>query len=181
VDEALEDIRLARRVALEGDASAEAALCTRLYPRIRAFGRRHLRDVAAASDLAQTVLVTVIEALRARRVEELEKFPAFVMGTSRNMVWDWRRGERRRQSLLEKFGPSFVSVVEPPVERVDAMRLGECLEHLGARERSVVTLTFFAERSADEIARELGMTAGNVRVTRHRALKHLHECLGGEA
>jgi RNA polymerase sigma-70 factor (ECF subfamily) len=181
VDDATEDIRLARRVALEGDASAEAALCSRLYPRVRAYGRRHLRDDAAASDLAQTVLVVVIEALRDRRIEELEKFPAFVMGTSRNMASDFRRGERRRHSLLEKFGPSFASVVEPPVDRVDGERLGKCLEHLGARDRSVVTLTFFAERSADDIARELGMTAGNVRVTRHRALKHLHECLGGAA
>lgn len=181
MDDAAEDIRLARRVALEGDASAEAVLCARLHPRIRAYARRHLRDVAAASDLAQTVLVVVIEALRDRRIEELERFPAFVMGTSRNMASDWRRGEKRRHSLLEKFGPSFASIAEAPSDRVDDAKLGECLEHLPSRERSVVTLTFFAERSADQIAKELGMTAGNVRVARHRALRHLHECMGGAA
>jgi RNA polymerase sigma-70 factor (ECF subfamily) len=181
VDDAAEDIRLAGRIALEGDASAEAALCARLYPRVRAYARRHLRDAAQASDLAQTVLVSVLEALRARRVSELEKFPAFVMGISRNTLWDWRRGERRRATLLEKFGPSLASVVEAPASRVDDASLEKCLGHLGSRERAVVSLTFFAERSADEIARELGMTSGNVRVTRHRALKHLHECLGGSA
>jgi RNA polymerase sigma-70 factor (ECF subfamily) len=176
-DDSLEDVRLASRIALERDAAAEAALCRRLFPRIRAYGRRHLKSEAEASDLAQTVLVVVIEALRAKRVDDLERLPAFVMGAARNTMLDWKRGERRRQSLLEKFGPSFASVTEQPAERVDDERVGHCLEKLGPRERTIVTLTFFAERSADQIARELGMTAGSVRVARHRALEHLRACI----
>jgi RNA polymerase sigma-70 factor, ECF subfamily len=45
----------------------------------------------------------------------------------------------------------------------------------------VVVLTFFADRSADEVAKELGLAAGNVRVIRHRALAKLRECMSGEA
>src|SRR5687768_5857118 len=45
------------------------------------------------------------------------------------------------------------------------------------RERTVVVLTFYAERDGDAIARELGTSAGTVRVIRHRALARLRECL----
>lgn len=38
-------------------------------------------------------------------------------------------------------------------------------------------LSFFRERSADEIAEVLETTAGNVRVVRHRAVAQLRQCL----
>ena len=61
------------------------------------------------------------------------------------------------------------------------MKLAGCLETLAERERTVVVLTFFADKSGDEVARELGLTAGNVRVIRHRAIARLRGCMGGDA
>jgi RNA polymerase sigma-70 factor (ECF subfamily) len=40
-------------------------------------------------------------------------------------------------------------------------------------------MTFYAERRTVEIAAQLGLSAGNVRVIRHRALEQLRECMGG--
>jgi RNA polymerase sigma-70 factor, ECF subfamily len=45
----------------------------------------------------------------------------------------------------------------------------------------VVLMTFFADKSGDEVAKELGLSAGNVRVVRHRALARLRACMGEEA
>jgi RNA polymerase sigma-70 factor (ECF subfamily) len=45
----------------------------------------------------------------------------------------------------------------------------------------VVVLAFFADKSSDEVAKELGLSPGNVRVIRHRALGRLRSCMGGEA
>jgi RNA polymerase sigma-70 factor (ECF subfamily) len=45
----------------------------------------------------------------------------------------------------------------------------------------VVVLTFFADKPGDEVAKELGLSAGNVRVIRHRALARLRSCMGGAA
>ncbi len=56
-----------------------------------------------------------------------------------------------------------------------------CLQALAERERLVVVLTFFADKSGDEVAKELGVSAGNVRVIRHRALARLRDCMDGEA
>jgi RNA polymerase sigma-70 factor (ECF subfamily) len=44
----------------------------------------------------------------------------------------------------------------------------------------VLVLTFHSERSALEVGRELGLSAANVRVIRHRALTRLRACLTGE-
>ena len=63
----------------------------------------------------------------------------------------------------------------------DTGKLAACLEALAERERTVVVLTFFADKSGDEVARELGLTAGNVRVIRHRAIARLRGCMGGDA
>jgi RNA polymerase sigma-70 factor, ECF subfamily len=181
-DDTKEDAALARRIPNDRDSAAEGLLCTRLFPRIRAYGLRHLRNDAAASDLAQHVLVVVLEALRAGRVEDVERLPAFVMGICRNTVLDWRKVDRRRDALLERFGPSFVSVALPEPEVLDTGKLIECLEELAPRQRTIMTLTYYSERGADEIASELAMSPGNVRVARHRALGHLHECITrGEA
>jgi RNA polymerase sigma-70 factor, ECF subfamily len=175
LDDSAEDAALARRIAADRDASAETVLCRRLFPRIRAYGMRHMRDEAAASDLAQHVLVIVIEALRAGRLDDPERLGAFVMGTCRNTVLDWRKVDRRRASLLDRFGPAFASITESVA--LDTGKLISCLEHLPPREREILALTYFVDRDVAEIARELAMTTGNVRVARHRAIAHLHDCL----
>jgi len=45
------------------------------------------------------------------------------------------------------------------------------------RERMIVLLTFYAERSARQVGDEMTMTEGNVRVTRHRAIGKLRACM----
>ncbi len=175
-----EDAVLARRVAAGSDAEAEEALCRRLFPRVRAYGLRHTRDEAMAADLAQHVLLVVLEALRAGRVVEVDRLASFVIGACRNTLLDWKRGERRREGLLERFGASFAQDVQP-TDVVDRRRLEKCLGHLAQRDMSIVALTFFAELEGDEIARELDMSAGSVRVARHRAMKHLYDCMTEDA
>jgi len=63
----------------------------------------------------------------------------------------------------------------------DVPRLAACLRALAERDRLVVLLTFYANRDAPAIANSLGMSAGAVRTTRHRALARLRECVLGEA
>jgi RNA polymerase sigma-70 factor (ECF subfamily) len=60
---------------------------------------------------------------------------------------------------------------------VDGARLQGCLQALGEREQAIVMMTFQQDRSAETIAEALGLTAGNVRVLRHRTLARLHACI----
>ena len=174
----LDDTSLAKRVTA-GDTSAEAELCARLLPRVRAWGLKHAHDEAAALDVAQQVLVVVIEALRAGRVAEPERLSAFVFGTCKHVLVAWRRGERRRADLLAQYGDALAGVCELRHDALDRGRLAACFDKLVPRARTVLALSFFAERSGDEIAAELGVSPGNVRVLRHRALEALQACMEG--
>ena len=179
----LEDAELAQRIRGGSPAeagAAEAELVRRFAPRIRLFGLRRLRDSAAVQDLVQEVLVTTLEALRAGRIEQPDRLASFVLGACRMTITNQRRGEQRRARLLTQFTRELEPVPDLPVDwALDRDRLTECLDGLPDRDRTVVALTFYAERSADEIARELGTSPGNVRVVRHRALARLQNCLEG--
>jgi RNA polymerase sigma-70 factor (ECF subfamily) len=83
--------------------------------------------------------------------------------------------------LLETYGDTAEAVEVPESPALDGEKLAACLQALAERERTVVVLTFFADKSGDEVGKELGLSAGNVRVIRHRALGRLRVCMGGEA
>jgi RNA polymerase sigma-70 factor, ECF subfamily len=173
-----DDAELAQRIrTTSSDPSAEAELFRRFGQRIRLYGLRHLRDEAAADDLVQQVIVIVLQALREGRVREPERLASFVLGTSRLLAKDQRRTEHRRQRILDREPPPE-AVTPELTSSLDLGRLRSCLEQLPARERAVVVMTFYADQSGDEIARELGMKPGNVRVVRHRAVGHLKDCMG---
>lgn len=178
--ETLADADLARLVAAgtapeAGDAEAE--LCRRLGPRLRLYGLRHLRDHAAADDLAQEVLVLTIERLRAGRIRDPERLASFAFGACRLVARNQRRGLRRRQNLIDRFGGALPSIVEPDLSWLGQRRLRSCLESLEPRHQTVLMLTFYAERDSSAIARELALSAENVRAIRHRALVRLRDCV----
>lgn len=127
----------------------------------------------------QQVLITVIEALRAGRVEDVGNVERYVFGTCRNTVMDMRRGHTRQQRLADASAAVLPEGYELPTAGVDRGRLDQCLQHLEERGRSVVLATWVDERDADEIARSMNLTAVNVRVIRHRAMGHLRECMEG--
>jgi RNA polymerase sigma-70 factor, ECF subfamily len=179
---ALSDADLARRIgaAAPGDAAdAEGELYARLAPRVRLYGLRHLRDTHAAADLAQQVLLMTIERLRDGRMKEPDRLASYVLGMCRMVVLDLRRGGRRRERVLRQFVADVPLGASAPEPRIDAGRLAACLARLAERERTVVVLTFHSERTALEVGQELGLTAANVRVIRHRALTRLRACLAG--
>ena len=55
--------------------------------------------------------------------------------------------------------------------------VARCLAAAPARERAILVQTYYAERTATEIATAIGMTAGAVRVARHRALESMRTCV----
>jgi RNA polymerase sigma-70 factor (ECF subfamily) len=178
---ALEDGALARRIAEAGaapDSAAETELYRRLGPRVRLYGLRHLRDRQAAADLVQQVLLMTLERLRAGKVREPERIASFVLGSCRMTVLEMRRGTRRRETLLGTWGDPTEAFEAPEPFALDRDRLAGCLNALSERERSVVMLSFFADKQADEVAAELAISGGNARVIRHRALARLRECMG---
>lgn len=171
------DAELARRIQRrESDAPrAEQELCKRFAPRVRLYGLKHLRDEDRARDLVQAVLVAVLEALRAGRVETPEHVDRFVLATARNLALrahrDGARAEPTDPALLD------VASVLPEPDALDIGALYKCMEGLEVRARTILQLSFHRDKTADEIGAVLEMTPGNVRVVRHRAMAQLRTCL----
>jgi len=180
MDDDAENAELVRRIAAREprDArarEAEVALCRRFGPRAQLYGRKHLRDGERARDLSQTVMIAVIEAVRAGRVEDPARIDRFVLGTCRNVALRMREVDSRAQPTATE--ELDVLAVVPEVEPMDLGALARCLAELDGRGRSVVFLSFNEGKAADDIASALGTTAGNVRVVRHRAVAQLRRCM----
>ena len=156
---------------------AEGELYRRFAPRVRLYGLRHLRCEDAARDLVQQVMLLTIEKLRDGSVRDADQIASFVLGTSRMMARDVKRQTLRRAKLREVFMAPPAPEAPHRHELLDLDRLEACLARLAERERMVVLLTFYAERTAGEVRQELGITEGNVRVIRHRAIQRLRACL----
>ncbi len=170
---------IARAIAAAPAGSAQAAeseLYRRFARRVRLYGVKHLRDAAAADDLAQQVLLLAIERLREGAVRNPDEIGSFILGTSRMQAGAMMRKTRRRDGLIALFhAPErYVEAVTPSGD-LDAVE--RCLQALAERDRRVLVLTFYAEKASAEIADELGVTGTVVRVARHRALGRLRDCV----
>src|SRR5262245_23080453 len=86
------DVARAIAAAPAGAAQAEESeLYRRFARRVRLYGRKHLRDDAAADDLAQQVLLVTIEKLRAGAVRNPDEIGSFILGTSRMQAGSLQR------------------------------------------------------------------------------------------
>jgi len=170
------DGALVRSIAARADdaPAAEAELCRRFAPRIRLYGLRHLRDQDRASDLVQAVLLAVLQAARGGRIDDPERADRFILGTSRHVAQRMRARDQRTRD-----DEGLDQLAAPPVEHehVATAALVRCMGTLDDRGRRIVMLSFNDERPADEIAALLAISAGNVRVLRHRAIAALRRCL----
>ena len=169
---------LARTISTGAGPSdaAETELYRRFAPRVRLYGLRHLRDDDGARDLMQQVMLLTIQKLREGAVRDMDMIGSFILGTSRMVAVNLKRRQRRREALLEVFSTGYPPPGDAPAV-VDEQELERCLSRLAERERTVVLLTFYGERPSRDIAQTLGLSEGNVRVIRSRAIDRLRACM----
>jgi RNA polymerase sigma-70 factor (ECF subfamily) len=156
---------------------AEREICRRLLPAVRAFAQRRLRP-SSVEDFTHDVLVHLVEALRAGRVNEPERIAGFALGICRNLARERARLTDRRNQLAAQFGLTEADLVTWHNEHsVRRDHLEDCYSQLADRARSVLRATFCEDHSDNEIASLLALTEANVRIIRHRSLAALRGCL----
>lgn len=167
--------------AAAGVPGAVEELLTQVRPLVVRYCRARLGRSGGgahttADDVAQEVCIAVLGALPRYR-EGGSPFTAFVFGIAAHKIADAHRGAAR--DLAEP----VEAVPERPDERsgpeshalhTDAVdRLQHLLARLNPTHREVVVLRVGVGLTAEETGQVLGMTAGAVRVTQHRALNRL--------
>jgi RNA polymerase sigma-70 factor (ECF subfamily) len=126
------------------------------------------------------VCMAVLTALPAFR-REGKPFLAFVYGIASHKVADAHRAAARTRSLPVAQVPDSPSTERGPeqfvVASTTAAMVDELLGHLPGIQQEILRLRVVAGLSAEETADALGMTAGAVRVSQHRALAKLRQRL----
>lgn len=183
---------------LDGDGRAFVALHALLFPRLKAFLVKLVRDSAAADDLVQA---TWLKAHLARaRFEVRGPSPdgavqAWYFTIARNLALDHLRGQgrdrRRREpddptrDVLDGIPDDLPTAEEAQVSRAEAQeitdRVQSALSQLPASQREIVELHKLQGMSMAEIAARLRIREGAVRVRAHRAYKTLARWLGPAA
>lgn len=162
---------------------SESELASRFWDRIRVFAARRLQDAAIAEDVAQETLRRVIEAVRAGRVENPDAIAGFVFQTAKHICMHAHRSAGREVRAMQRLDDPDGSAERRPTaldhliteERRTEVR--SALEALSPEDRELLRALYYEQLETAALATRLGLTAGALRVRKHRALQRLAEAL----
>jgi len=157
---------------MESDEEFER-LCRTQYARAVRTAYWMTGDREEALDLAQEAFVRARE--RWRTVAGMDRPDAWVQRVVVNLALS----ARRRRRLLPRLSSQRLETSVPGPELPDP-QLREALLSLSPAQRAVIVLRFYADRSVEEVARDLGKRSGTVRALTSQGLGRLRELLSLE-
>ncbi|MFJ1705888.1 SigE family RNA polymerase sigma factor [Kitasatospora sp. NPDC088346] len=131
-------------------------------------------DPHLAEDLVQEALSRMF--VRWRRLSRLEN-PA---GYARTVLVNTFLSQRRRRSSREQVTFEFPEIAVTDHDPALRLTLLRALRDLSAQDRAVLVLRFWEDRSVEETAEVLRLSATAVRSRSHRALNRIRALLGDE-
>jgi len=173
--------------ARNGDEDAFVHLAQAYRSRVWTTASRFARSRVELEDLTQDLFVKIWKGLDSYRSDA--PFEHWLMTVTVRGCYDFlRRNRRRRESERLADPHEGREPASPDPERDRARReawetVRLLLDHLGPRDRTVITLLELEERSVRETARLTGWTESNVKVRAHRArkkMRRIHDELGLE-
>jgi RNA polymerase sigma-70 factor (ECF subfamily) len=174
-------------LATRGHPAAIDSLLRQIRPMVVRYCRTRLGRISgryqAADDVAQEVCIAVLSALPRYR-DMGRPFASFVFGIASHKVADALRAAARTAIPIEHLpdGPDDRPGPEETVfAYIEAERARALLARLPGHQRELLALRVLSGMTAEETGRELGMSAGAVRVAQHRAIARLREIAQSEA
>ncbi|MBR5913195.1 MAG: sigma-70 family RNA polymerase sigma factor [Selenomonadaceae bacterium] len=171
-------------VRARGDEEAFTEMYRHFFPRVYNFIYARMKDVDAADDVVSTTFMKVYENLD-RYNPTKAAFSTWLFRIASNSMVDYFR---RTQNCVEvewdeTFDPPAPEYQAPEAQALDKEGKAEilkALDKLNERERRIVELKYFSDMGNKEIAEVLEISANNVGVVLHGALKKLRKILGEE-
>ena len=144
------------------------------------YAARLTNSAAAAEDVVQNAFVKFIRLWKGP-YDTSGEVSAWLYRVVHNEAIDLVRNEARRRKLHEEHGhEAFSHPSDEPDPGDAALDAAKALERLSERERSLVILKVYEEKSYKEIAEITGLTVSNVGVILHGAMKKLANALKGK-
>ncbi|MFI1014105.1 SigE family RNA polymerase sigma factor [Streptomyces sp. NPDC020965] len=139
--------------------------------------RRLVPDPIDAQDLLQTALVRTYR--RWEGIADKSLADAYLRRVMINTRTEWWRARKLEEVPTDELPDA--SVEDGSDQRADRALLMDVLKVLAPKQRSVVVLRHWEQMSTEETAAALGMSAGTVKSTLHRALARLRQELESRA
>lgn len=160
------------RMAQRGDKRAFAQLWERYAPTVNSILRTMVRE-SDADDLTQEVAVAALRALP--DLEKPQSFPAWLATIARNMGRDALRLQRESNDAPIAAAQDIVAV--PSGDTTEADEIIAQIRNLPECHREPLMLRLLLGLTGPEIAEQIGMTEGSVRVNLCRGMKLLRQRL----
>ncbi len=165
------------------DEATWQAFDARYRPVIVAFGRRLGLDAEDAADAAQDTLARFVRSFRDGKFDRTRgRLSAWVIGIARNCIAELRESRaRRREQRLSSAGelPDDAALTRIWDGECERQILQEAVAELRRVSRTdprtvrVFEMLAFEQRRPADIAAELGISANDVYLAKHRCLKRL--------
>ncbi len=160
-----------------GDKRAMQALYTRHNVRVYRFALRITHNTSSAEDVVSDVFLDVWR--QANRFNARSLVTTWLLSITRNKSLSALR--RRPDQLDDNVGDTIEDTADDPETSTIKMDRGailrKCLSQLSVAHREVVDLIYYHEKSIDEVAHILGLSANTVKTRMFYARKHLSEIL----
>jgi len=160
--------------ARRGDQDAYAALFDRYFPRIFQYCRSRAPDTGLAEELAVSTFTRAFERLDRFRWDGHE-WIAWLYRIAHRLCIDSYRARRARPQAAPILPalPAPIDVAKEAEAHLEGDALRRLVQGLPELQQAVITLRFFHDLSARQVARVLGRRVGAVEGIQHRALATL--------
>jgi len=160
-----------------GQTQAEAELYRKYHAKVYYLALRESRSKHDAEDVCAETFLRVLQAIRGKELRSAAALPAFILGTTRNVLYELF--SRRRQAS-KTTDPEDADLSQPSHEKLflDSEvqhAIQQTISRLKPRERDMLHMHFYEELPAEEIARRFGIARERVRLVKSRALQHFRE------
>ncbi|HEU4386174.1 MAG TPA: sigma-70 family RNA polymerase sigma factor [Blastocatellia bacterium] len=178
-DRALLDVQLVEEIK-RGESPAEATLYEKYAARVYYLALSELRSREDAEDVRAETFLRVLQAIRQDRVRSPVALASFVLGTTQNIIREFKRPGRRTEQLdkdaVEQIeaSPNQSIFMDEYVKRT----IEQVVRRLKPREQAFLRMYYIDEMSNDDIARALGIKEERLRLIKSRALKNFREMYG---
>jgi len=167
------------------DRQAEEELVAQFSKGLLLMLRRLTGELPLAEDLHQETFRIILEKLRAGKLREPEKLPAYLRGTARNLLLS-----ERRQGARLRFDGDSASLVDPSRGQLtaEASQLRRVLRQEEARQvrkllgemrferdRQILAHFYLSDRTKKEICQDLDVDPGGFKKVLFRARERLRE------
>ena len=169
-------------VRARNDERAFTELYNHFFPRVYNFIYARMKNADSADDVVSMTFMKVYENLEKYNPTKAA-FSTWLFRIASNSMLDYFRRTQSRGEVEwdETFDPPASEFEEPESKVLKAEGNAEILramDKLTEKERRIVELKYFSGVGNKEIAELLGITANNVGVVLHGALKKMRKVLG---